>query len=164
MSDPAELYIDLLKSSLTHTLYRGEDALGFPSINPIKRLVIAAMRKRGIVPVRLVDSPEDAREEGMYWPMFAQTMIGRNRLDSLHECIDTVLAEGVAGDVIETGVWRGGATIFMRGLLEARGVRDRLVWVADSFQGLPPPRADAYPADEGGSGTGRTTWRCRWTR
>jgi O-methyltransferase len=157
MTDPAELYIELLKKSLMHSLYRGEDALGFPSVNPIKRWVISAMRRRGIVPVRLIESREDAREIGQYWPMFAQTMIGRKRLDSLHTCIDTVLEEEISGDLIETGVWRGGATIFMRGLLEARGVSDRLVWtpigrlvwVADSFQGLPPPREDAYPADAG---------------
>jgi O-methyltransferase len=29
------------------------------------------------------------------------------------------------------------------------GVTDRLVWVADSFQGLPPPDAELYPADAG---------------
>jgi len=49
-----------------------------------------------------------------------------------------VLADGVPGDVLEAGVWRGGATIFARGVLEAHGVRDRRVWVADSFAGLPP--------------------------
>jgi O-methyltransferase len=36
-------------------------------------------------------------------------------------------------------VWRGGATIFMRGYLAAHGITDRTVWVADSFAGLPPP-------------------------
>ena len=52
------------------------------------------------------------------------------------------MAKGVPGDLIETGVWRGGSTIFMRALLKAHGITDRTVWVADSFQGLPPP-ADA---------------------
>jgi O-methyltransferase len=46
--------------------------------------------------------------------------------------------------MIETGVWRGGATIFMRGLLAAHGINDRVVWVADSFQGVPPP---THPQD-----------------
>ncbi|MET0411261.1 MAG: TylF/MycF/NovP-related O-methyltransferase [Polyangiaceae bacterium] len=67
------------------------------------------------------------------------TMMGRKRLDHLHHCLDTVVAEGVPGDVIETGVWRGGGTIFMRGFLSAHGIEDRDVWVADSFQGLPRP-------------------------
>jgi O-methyltransferase len=55
----------------------------------------------------------------------------------------------VPGDLIETGVWRGGATIFMRGILKAYGDTTRLVWVADSFEGLPKPDAERYPVDAG---------------
>ena len=51
------------------------------------------------------------------------------------------------GDFIETGVWRGGACIFMRAILKAYGVTDRSVWVADSFAGVPAPSPDKYPAD-----------------
>ena len=57
------------------------------------------------------------------------------------------LSEGVPGDFIETGVWRGGVTILMRAILEAYGVDDRDVWVADSFDGLPVPNGNDYPAD-----------------
>ncbi|MBV8166247.1 MAG: class I SAM-dependent methyltransferase, partial [Alphaproteobacteria bacterium] len=59
--------------------------------------------------------------------------------DHLHRCLDAILREGVPGDLIETGVWRGGATIFMRAHLQAYEIDDRVVWVADSFQGVPPP-------------------------
>ena len=76
-------------------------------------------------------------------------MIGMKRLDNLQHCVEDTLARQVPGDLIETGVWRGGASIFMRGILRAHGVSDRTVWVADSFQGLPPPNPDAYPADAG---------------
>jgi len=76
-------------------------------------------------------------------------MIGFKRLANLRACVETILDDGVPGDLIETGVWRGGATIFMRAILKARGVTDRLVWVADSFAGLPAPDTDRYPRDEG---------------
>ncbi len=88
-------------------------------------------------------------EEGTDWPEFAETMIGLKRLDNLHQCVRDVLERKVPGDLIETGVWRGGATIFMRAALEAYGDRTRTVWVADSFQGLPKPRPEIYPADKG---------------
>ncbi len=52
-------------------------------------------------------------------------------------------------DLVEAGVWRGGAGIFMRAVLKAHGSEDRRVWLADSFQGLPPPKPDQYPADAG---------------
>jgi macrocin-O-methyltransferase TylF-like protien len=53
------------------------------------------------------------------------------------------------GDFVETGVWRGGATMFMRAVLKAYGIKDRCVWVADSFEGLPAPDLTKYPADDG---------------
>jgi glycosyltransferase involved in cell wall biosynthesis len=67
------------------------------------------------------------------------TMIGRRRMDNLRFCIETVLYDAIPGDLIECGVWKGGACIFMRGILKAHGVTDRIVWVADSFRGLPDP-------------------------
>lgn len=90
-----------------------------------------------------------ARIEGRDWPENAFTMIGLARLNNLQYCVEDVIRNGVPGDLIEAGVWRGGASIFMRGILKAHGVTDRIVWVADSFSGLPPPSPDKYPADYG---------------
>ncbi|MBA3371162.1 MAG: class I SAM-dependent methyltransferase [Thermoleophilaceae bacterium] len=91
----------------------------------------------------------DRREQGADQPINAPTMIGLKRLDNLQFCIEDALANGVPGDLIETGVWRGGATILMRAVLKAYGVEDRRVWVADSFEGLPPPDPGIYPSDKG---------------
>jgi hypothetical protein len=64
-------------------------------------------------------------------------MIGTRRLDNIQALIEQILQTQVPGDLIETGIWRGGSTIFMRGVLKAYGVTDRTVWVADSFAGFP---------------------------
>lgn len=77
-------------------------------------------------------------------------MIGLARLDNLQYCVEDVIRNSVPGDLIETGAWRGGASIFMRAILKAHGVTDRVVWVADSFCGLPPPNPHKYPEDSGG--------------
>ncbi len=89
------------------------------------------------------------REYGWDWPSVAHSMIGQKRMENLRLLTERVLFDGVPGDFIETGVWRGGACIYLRAILEAYGVKDRKVWAADSFEGLPPPDADTYPADEG---------------
>lgn len=68
---------------------------------------------------------------------------------NLRYACETVLLDGVAGDFIETGVWRGGACILIKGVLEAYGDDARSVFVADSFAGLPRPDADNFPADAG---------------
>jgi O-methyltransferase len=89
----------------------------------------------------------EARASGRYFDRklrnigFAYTMIGRKRLDNIEHCVSSILAHHVPGDLVECGVWRGGAAIFMRGLLAAWGVSDRLVWLADSFAGLPKPES-----------------------
>jgi len=89
------------------------------------------------------------REYGWDWPSIAHSMIGRKRMDNLRLLTERVLFDHVPGDLIETGVWRGGACIYMRAILEAYGIKNRRVWVADSFEGLPPPDAENYPADTG---------------
>jgi O-methyltransferase len=76
-------------------------------------------------------------------------MIGRRRLGNIRYCVSKAICCGIPGDLIEAGVWRGGATIFMRAILKALGDTDRIVWVADSFQGLPKPDAERWPADAG---------------
>lgn len=112
-----DLYLELLKKCLTDSIY------GMGTIND--------------------------------WTTRGHTMIGMRRLNNLQACIEDVLRNGVPGDFMETGVWRGGACIFMRALLKAdynshdhfHALETRSVWVADSFQGLPPPNPEKYPAD-----------------
>lgn len=64
----------------------------------------------------------------------AHTMIGLKRMDNIQYCIEECLKENIIGDLIETGAWRGGATIFMKGILKAHNINDRKVFVADSFK------------------------------
>ena len=76
-------------------------------------------------------------------------MIGMQRLTSLQHCVETALAEDIPGDLIECGVWRGGACILMRAVLAAYGDETRRVWLADSFQGVPRSDPENYQADKG---------------
>jgi O-methyltransferase len=122
-----ERYLELLKRALTNTIYEDPNEAPWGPDGFDAR----------------------ARGDGADWPRTAHTMIGRKRLENLHECVATAVTEGVPGDLIETGVWRGGASILMRGVLAAYGAGGRTVWVADSFDGLPPPDAERYPADAG---------------
>jgi O-methyltransferase len=78
-------------------------------------------------------------------------MIGHVRLRNLRDLAEQVLVEGVPGDFIETGVWRGGACILLRAVLKGYGVTNRRVFAADSFEGLPKPNAEHDPADAGDS-------------
>jgi len=132
-ADSRLAYVDLLKRSLI-------DVLG-PRTETVSQ-------RPGEPPVVAELGPHESyrRLEGNDWPRHGLTMVGLRRLDDLHGCIESALADEVPGDLIEAGVWRGGAAILMRGILRAYGAGDRSVWVADSFQGLPPPDS-SQPAD-----------------
>ena len=156
MTDPsAELYLDLLKKTLSYSLWPEppKPIQRYSVLRPrLRQTLLSAAAKvldqwdlhlaRNAIP-----TPEQ-RAEGRDWPLLGDTMIGMKRLNSLQACVETVLQEGVPGDLVETGVWRGGASIFMRGILKAYGITDRTVFVADSFEGLPEPD-DRYPEDAG---------------
>jgi O-methyltransferase len=139
-SAATELYIELLKNSVGNRIYDDDLDLLRGSFSPDS------------VTGRIVSTAPAAMDEnlkylGLAWPSRAHTMIGVPRLDNLRRCIEAVLDDGVPGDFIETGVWRGGAVIFMRGILKAYGIQDRMVWVADSFEGLPPNDPVKYPKE-----------------
>jgi O-methyltransferase len=133
---PINCYIDLLVKTISNTIYQDP-----PSPAKKKRL----FRTR-IIP-SFFDSKN--RAEGRDWPMFAHSMAGQARLTSLAHMVERVVVDNIDGDLIETGVWRGGSSILMRAMLCYLGDTTRKVYVADSFEGLPPPNAKKYPWDKG---------------
>lgn len=119
------LYLDLIKKCLLNTIY--ED-----------------------ISFHLNKYTPEYRKEGRDWPTIAHTMIGLDGLNNIQFCLEDVIQNNIPGDVIETGVWRGGSVIFMRAILKEHNINNRTVWVADSFQGLPEPDSKKYPHDNYG--------------
>lgn len=120
-------YLNLLESALVGSLYGDPpiDTWSRGKYNPVTRTL------------------------GRDWPALAHTMIGTARMRNLRQLCEIAILDGIQGDFIETGVWRGGACIFMRGIIEAYGDKDRRVFLADSFKGLPPPNVEKFPSDTG---------------
>src|SRR4051794_31147520 len=138
-----DLYLDLLARALVDALHEDGDGAGVGIVARAGGALAAARAWIAVnvlhrddvrVSGRLGAHDPVKRWRGPIWPHRAHTMIGMAGLDNLRSCVEDVIARGVPGDLVETGVWRGGASIFMRGILAAHGVTDRTVWVADSFQ------------------------------
>lgn len=164
----SEQFIELLKKSLLNELYIENEAKIIYMITQLlnnNNLACSELFNISKDHLCLLDSLERTKSVGsaillpkqngdgtFSWETMrnytelSHTMIGRKRLDNIQYCIETVINDNVPGDFIETGVWRGGATIFMRGILAAYEITDRYIWVADSFEGLPVP---TYPEDIG---------------
>jgi len=141
------MYLDLLRKQLTRY---GEDEMTpiRAGSNRLIRYALNILAQRNIALVRNHPFDEKKRELGRDWPVTAETMIGMQRLTSLQHCVEKVLAEDVPGDLVECGVWRGGACILMRAVLAAYGDEKRCIWLADSFAGVPAPDVENYAADE----------------
>jgi O-methyltransferase len=149
---PEELYLHLMKQCLTRMLWR-EKYRPMTSVNGWRRVVFeplqSLLRQVQLDVVKIEPDRVGERQEGRDWPLEAETMVGLKRLENLQDCVTSVIRNGVPGDLIETGVWRGGSSIFMRGVLKAYGDCSRKVWLADSFRGLPQPDPARYPVDQG---------------
>jgi O-methyltransferase len=149
------MYISLLKKVLIdlHRIEFGEyrpleessPSWKFRILRSLDKL----LRKKTYAICKYSKGDPSIRLQGGDWPYYADTMIGLKRLENIEYCVGEVLKDKIPGDFIETGVWRGGATIFMKALLKASNITDRRVWVADSFEGLPRPNEEKYAADKG---------------
>jgi O-methyltransferase len=168
--DAADLYLSMLEKSILNELYIENEArlvyyaicaAGQHAPDPVVVREIATRRPDILAKLRATRT--DGRVSSFFWDVpfddgsvrnlnlrnvteFYQSMIGRARINNIHTLLERVVADGIPGDLIETGVWRGGATLLMRGFLAAYNITDRKVWVADSFAGLPVP---SHPADAG---------------
>ena len=80
--------------------------------------------------------------DGSKWPpgSLAVSMAGQRRLDHVAALIATAVAEGRPGHFIETGVWRGGLSFLAARTFDVLGA-DRLVYLCDSFSGIPDQKA-----------------------
>jgi O-methyltransferase len=127
-------YIDLLIRAVANTIYEDPphpEFVNLPGSPPLD------------------ERAPELRLHGEDWPSQAHSMMGVARLKNLAELTRRAIEDGTPGDFIETGVWRGGGCILMRGVIAAYGAESRRVFVADSFEGLPLPSPELYPADRG---------------
>ena len=115
----------------------------------VKKSILRFLGRRGFVLLRRVPYSDELRQKGIDWPFFGFTMVGHKRLENIEACVETIVRDKVPGDFMETGVWRGGASIFMKAVLTKHGQGDRVVWCADSFEGLPPPNSKDLELDAG---------------
>ena len=152
----AQLYVDLIKRCLTRSIFPETyrpinirpSIRTYPIAWAMYPLVIPVLAKLNVKLFRYAPTDQAARADGRDWPAEADTMVGLKRLENLQYCVTEIIRKNVPGDLIETGVWRGGASIFMRAILKAYGDQTRVVWVADSFEGLPKPDG-RYQQDAG---------------
>ena len=138
-----KMYLDLIQKVIINEIYQDP---------PLKRSYFSKiLTKLGIYTRHYTSKTfsKNKRVSGLDWPSVAHSMIGNKRMSNLRSLLEDVIENNVEGDFIETGVWRGGACIYAKAIIDSYGVTDRTVWVADSFAGLPEPDGKKYKLDKG---------------
>lgn len=79
------------------------------------------------------------------------TMTNWVRMYSLYKSVKYIVSNGIQGDFIECGVWRGGSALIMVKTLERLGVFDRTVFLFDTFKGMSKPVKGVDISLSGGS-------------
>lgn len=67
----------------------------------------------------------------------SQTLIEAPFFRELPGILEQVKVDGIAGDFVQAGVWKGGSALYMHALNHALGMHRRL-WLADTFYGFDP--------------------------
>lgn len=67
------------------------------------------------------------------------TMTSLDRRASLIGAVDHIVRQGIEGDIVECGVWRGGSMMTAALALMARGQTHRHLWLYDTFEGMSEP-------------------------
>ena len=87
-------------------------------------------------------------KEGFNYTLGMPPTLARE-LESLTHLVENILADGVPGGVMETGVWTGMRSMTLAAAFAAHGVSDRDQYLCDSFNGLPKPEPGRFAADKG---------------
>jgi len=134
----------------------------------MKKVVKAALARSGWELRRLdrirsvlADLPDADRE--IVARVAPYTMTSLERQASLVGAVDHVVKHGIAGDIVECGVWRGGSMMLVALALMARGDTSRDLVLFDTFEGMSAPTdRDRGPNGESAQvlleHTGRDQW------
>jgi Macrocin-O-methyltransferase (TylF) len=94
--------------------------------------------------IRLGLSSLEPEFRALYEQCREYTMTSWERLYALYKSVQYVVENGIPGDIVECGVWRGGSMKLAAHVLLALGLTDRTLFLYDTFEGMtePDPEVD----------------------
>jgi O-methyltransferase len=89
---------------------------------------------------------EEKQDIGISRPL---TMTSPERLVSLSRAVDYLVGQGIGGDIVECGVWRGGSMLLVAMKLARLDDTKRNLYLFDTFEGMSEPgREDVSNSDQ----------------
>ena len=125
---------------LPGNLWRRADSIGIGYPAALKSYVrLLALSITGSLDITPIHPMEPMRRWcGLDWPREGFSMVGLLRLRNVADLLLDVVSNKIPGDFVDLGVWRGGISMFARGLFNALESKDRLVHLFDAFDLMVP--------------------------
>lgn len=86
-----------------------------------------------------VDMLRDAAFMEIFHACRPYTMSSPERMYSLFQAVTYVVEQGIEGDFVECGVWKGGSSMIMALRLQQLGDTRRKIYLYDTFEGMSEP-------------------------
>ena len=106
-----------------------------------RRLGFDIVPAGSVAPVPDLPVDIDADAIALFRRVQPYTLTGIERVVALRDAVRYVVDAGVEGAVVECGVWKGGSMLVVADTLLSLGVRDRDLYLFDTFTRMPPPEA-----------------------
>lgn len=99
----------------------------------------ATVVDRRQIQAQTVDIVSDDEFMAVYERCREFTMTSIERMYGLFNAVRYVSQSNVAGDIVETGVWRGGSSMLIAETLRSMGDDTRTIWLYDTYEGMAEP-------------------------
>lgn len=109
-----------------------------------KKLVLSSFKKLGyrlekVSLDRVSDIHSDEEFMKIYSICHPFTMTSIERMYALYNATNFVLDNNIQGEFVEAGVWKGGSSMIIASVLFKRGVKNRMLYMYDTYEGMNTP-------------------------
>ena len=136
-------------TQLKHLLQNGAEALGI-------KLYVSGHR-RNITIHRGFPKDMDPGFAPIYHQCQPYTMTSLERMYSLYQSIEYIIANNIPGDFVECGVWKGGSTMLIALTLLKHHISNRPIYLYDTFKGMTEPTKEDIRISD--NSPAHHTWR-----
>ena len=109
----------------------------------MKKWLGKIINKAGYSVVKAHDQLQEYRSDPEFMELYAlcnpYTMTSIERMYSLYLSTKYILNNDIKGDFVECGVWRGGCPMLIAKMLQNRNIRERKIYLYDTFEGMSAP-------------------------
>ncbi len=90
-----------------------------------------------------IQEDKDFIQDDVFLKIFQEckpyTMTSIERMYALYNAVKYVVQNNIEGDFVECGVWRGGSSMMIALTLNSMNIKDRKIYLYDTFEGMSEP-------------------------